>query len=273
MEKIKIAFIGAGNMAQALAKGLVQSGFCQGDAIHAIDPHYHHQAFWEKLGASVNHQADQQLTDCNIWFMAVKPQIMPAAAAQYSSWLDPNTLVISVAAGITSTDLSRWLAKSGQNHKKVVRCMPNTPSLIAQGITGLTALDTVSEPDRELATKLLQAVGDTVWVQDDNAIDALTSISGCGPAYLFLFLECLINAGIKQGLDPAQAEKLALATFRGAAKLAYVSSDTPAELRQKVTSKGGATAAAIDVFQTSKLQDIFDQAVSAARNRAAELAK
>ncbi len=151
--------------------------------------------------------------------------------------------------------------------------MPNTPALVGAGVTGLAAPDELSAEDRVIATGLLSAVGEAVWVKDDAAIDAVTALSGSGPAYVFLFLEALVKGGEALGLTPDQSKELALATFAGATKLACASPESPATLRERVTSKGGTTAAALTVFQESHFVDIVMQAMSAADQRAAELSQ
>lgn len=269
---LKLAFIGGGNMAQALAHGLL-GNFCAAENVHVIDPNEDIQQIWRKLGASAASAPDSKLSDCNIWFYAVKPQIMAQVVQQSKPWLNNNPLVISIAAGIPSSALSKWLGKNGQLYTKIVRCMPNTPALIAKGITGMTALDGVDTNNKQLSEQLLQAVGEVVWVSDDSAIDAVTAVSGSGPAYVFLFLESLIAAGVNQGLSPEQAQQLALKTFQGATELALISPDKPAVLRAKVTSKGGTTAAALECFNTNGFNTIVDKAVSAAAHRATELAR
>lgn len=269
---INLAFIGGGNMAQALGNGLI-GRFCPAANVHVIDPNQDIQKTWHDLGASTANSADEKLQQCNIWFFAIKPQIMAQVVQQCSTWLQPNTLIISIAAGIPSSALANWLGKNGDIYTKIVRCMPNTPALIANGMTGMTALAGVNEADKQLAEQMLSAVGDVLWVADDNAIDAVTSISGSGPAYVFLFLDALISAGVNQGLSQSDARKLALKTMQGATELANISPDSPAALRQKVTSKGGTTAAAVAQFEQHDFAAIVNSAVSAAAKRAAELAK
>lgn len=269
---LKLAFIGGGNMAQALAHGLL-GNFVPAENVHVIDPNESIQKVWTELGASVASKPDSTLKACNVCFFAVKPQIMAQVVQQSSGCIAPETLVISIAAGIPGSAISKWLAQSGKLYTKIVRCMPNTPALIAQGMTGMAALEGVNTADKELAESLLKAVGDVLWVADDKEIDAVTSISGSGPAYVFLFLEALTAAGVKQGLSQEQAEKLAIRTFQGATELANISPDSPAILREKVTSKGGTTAAAIEKFQANDFNKIVEQAVSAAAKRAGELAE
>ncbi len=259
-------------MANALASGLIDRR-CAAADVHVIDPDADIRTRWEALGTSTAAVPDERLSGCRVWFFAVKPQIMPDVVRQCRPWLRPDTLVISIAAGIPGQAIARWLGTPSAPHARVVRCMPNTPALIACGVTGMAAQPGVDEADRALAEELLQAVGQVLWVQDDAAIDAVTAVSGSGPAYVFLFLEALIAAGVEQGLTPDQARLLALGTFHGATQLASLSPDSPDVLRERVTSKGGTTAAALAVFQRRQLPDIMREAVAAAARRAAELAR
>ncbi|WP_323017450.1 pyrroline-5-carboxylate reductase [Castellaniella sp.] len=273
MEKgLSLALIGGGNMANALASGLIGRR-CAAADIHVIDPGDDTRARWDALGTSTAPAPGAQLSDCRVWFFAVKPQIMTQVVRQCRPWLRPGTLVISIAAGIPGSAIARWLGDEDAPYTRVVRCMPNTPALIASGMTGMAALSGVDAQDHALAEELLRAVGDILWVADDAAIDAVTAVSGSGPAYVFLFLEALIAAGVDQGLTPDQARQLALATFHGATQLATLSPDSPAVLRERVTSKGGTTAAALAVFQQRGQTDILREAVAAAARRAGELAR
>jgi pyrroline-5-carboxylate reductase len=198
---------------------------------------------------------------------------MKEAVQACRNHLQPDTLVISVAAGIPATVLARWLGTAGEPHQRVIRCMPNTPALIGAGATGLMALPGVSGSDKTLAEQMMKAVGEFVWVNDDAGIDAVTALSGSGPAYVFLFLEAMINSAEKLGLNQEQARKLALATVRGATELAALSPEGLATLRERVTSKGGTTAAALQVFETQDFAGLVNQAMQAAHQRAAELSQ
>ena len=259
-------------MASALASGLIGRR-CAAADVHVVDPGEDKRAHWEALGTTAAAAPDARLSGCKVWFFAVKPQVMAQVVRQCQPWLTPDTLVISIAAGIPGNAISRWLGHEQSPYTRVVRCMPNTPALIGCGITGMTALAGVTESDHAQAEELLRAVGEVLWVADDAAIDAVTAVSGSGPAYVFLFLEALIAAGIEQGLTPEQARQLALSTFHGATQLAMLSPDTPSVLRERVTSKGGTTAAALAVFQARGLPGIMQEAVAAAARRAAELAQ
>lgn len=271
MEKLTIAFIGGGNMATALACGLAGKVCAAGD-IHVIDVNEAALAAWRARGATASTAPDEALSRANVWVYAVKPQMMREAVTATRPFLSPDTLIVSVAAGLRAETLSAWLGEPGKPWQRLVRCMPNTPALVGAGITGLAAMPGVGEADRQLVERLLQSVGDVVWVDGDAGLDAVTALSGSGPAYVFLFLEALIAGGLKVGLDEEQARKLAFATVAGAAKLAISSSDTPAVLREKVTSKGGTTAAALRVFNDAGFAGLVERAMLAAAQRSRELA-
>ncbi|MDN5843325.1 MAG: pyrroline-5-carboxylate reductase [Alcaligenaceae bacterium] len=271
-QELTLALIGGGNMATALASGLIGKRCAAGD-VHVIDPDEATRTRWAEQGSSVAAVADAQLSSRHVWFFAVKPQIMKAVVQQCRPFLQPDTLVISIAAGIPGAALSVWLGSPEQPYTRIVRCMPNTPALIGCGMTGMYAMPDVQAPDRELSEELLGAVGELAWVEGDAGIDAVTAISGSGPAYVFLFLEAMIGAAVDLGLTAEQARQLALATFNGATQLATLSPDSPAVLRERVTSRGGTTAAALDVFQDSAFKDIVARAAGAAARRAEELAR
>lgn len=266
-----IAFIGGGNMASALATGLIAKGWPAG-RLHAIDPNAEVQAAWQQRGSSASSTPDQTLATCKVWLYAVKPQQLRDVVLATRQWLQPDTLIISVAAGIRADTLADWLGDSDAPWKNLVRCMPNTPALVGAGISGLAALPEVTSADRDLAQSLLASVGQVVWVADDAALDAVTALSGSGPAYVFLFIESLIAGGIAVGLTEEQARELALGTLEGATKLAAQSSEPPSVLRERVTSKGGTTAAALQVFEQANLRDTVRQAMEAAAQRSKSLA-
>jgi pyrroline-5-carboxylate reductase len=272
MDKLRLAFIGGGNMATALASGLAGKVCAAGD-IHVIDLNEAGHAAWQARGATVATAPDEALRGCNVWIYAVKPQHMREAVAQSRPWLTADTLVVSIAAGLRADTLSGWLGEPGKPWERLVRCMPNTPALVGAGITGLAALPGVTPADRELAGRLLSSVGEVVWVDGDAGLDAVTALSGSGPAYVFLLMEALIAGGQAVGLNAEQSRQLALATVAGAAKLAGLSEDSPAVLREKVTSKGGTTAAALDVFKQAGFIDTVREAMEAAARRSRELAE
>ncbi len=269
-QELSLSFIGGGNMASALASGLIGKR-CGASDVHVIDVNDAALARWREQGVGTAAAPDEQLSSQRVWVFAVKPQVMKETVAQCKPFLRPDTLVISIAAGIESSTLAGWLG-GDKPWTRLVRCMPNTPALIGAGISGLLALDGVSESDRAVAQLLLKAVGEVVWVDNDDQLDAVTALSGSGPAYVFLFLEALIQGGIDLGLDAQQSRKLALATLHGATQLAALSPETPATLRERVTSKGGTTAAALSVFEQQGFSALVQQAMRSAYQRAGQLA-
>lgn len=268
--ELTLAFIGGGNMASALAAGLIGKR-CGAHDVHVVDPNDQVRTRWEEQGASAAAQADATLTARRVWIFAVKPQYLKQAVESCRPFLADDTLVISVAAGISTSTLTQWLGTADHPWTRLVRCMPNTPALIGAGASGLFALDGVSQDDRMIAQQMLGAVGEVAWVNSDADIDAVTALSGSGPAYVFLFLESLIDGGMAQGLSAEMARKLALATVSGATELAALSPDSLATLRERVTSQGGTTAAALDVFRQEGFPVIVQSAMKAAGERAAEM--
>ena len=270
--QLSIAFIGGGNMAAALASGLAGK-VCPAGNIHVIDINAEGHAAWQARGMTTATAGDETLARARVWIYAVKPQNMRDVVASTRQWLSADTLVISVAAGLRADTLAEWLGTPGAPWRRLVRCMPNTPALVGAGMTGLAALDGVDAADRELAARMLGSVGEVAWVADDAALDAVTALSGSGPAYVFLFLEALIEAGQSLGLSAEQARQLALGTFAGATKLAAESDDGPGVLRERVTSKGGTTAAALGVFNDADFRGLVGRALEAAARRSRELAQ
>ena len=267
---MKIAFIGGGNMATALIGGMLKQGFAASD-VHVIEPfEAARNALAEKFGIACTAAPSAALGDMAVIVMAVKPQTMRAAAQAVAPYLS-RQLIVSIAAGTRITDLARWLGKAEQPHDAIVRCMPNTPALIGMGITGLFAPLTVSAEQRASAERILRAVGDVVWVASEALLDPVTALSGSGPAYVFYFLEAMLEAGVKLGLPADDAKRLALATFIGAAKLAAESTDDFATLRAKVTSKGGTTEAALKVMMEREVKETIGSAMAAASARGTEL--
>lgn len=258
-------------MASAISAGLIGKR-CAAQDVLVIDPNETVLERWQQQGTITAAAPTQALAQQRIWVLAVKPQQMKVVMQQCAPFVQPNTLVISVAAGIAAKDIARWLGSAETPHPLVIRCMPNTPAFIGCGATGLMALGGVAPEDKAIAEMLFKTVGEYVWVADDQAIDAVTALSGSGPAYVFLFLEALIQGGVAQGLSSDQARKLALATVSGATELAALSPLPLSELRANVTSEGGTTAAALEVFEQQHFSAIVQQAMAAAKQRAAELA-
>jgi pyrroline-5-carboxylate reductase len=263
-----ITFIGGGNMASAIIGGLVRQGHPSG-ALQVVEP-------WDEQRERLAQQfpgitllsaanADLQPSGLVVW--AVKPQTFKEAAAAARPFLG-DTLHLSVAAGITSESIAAWLGT-----QRIVRAMPNTPALVGLGMTGLMARAAVSADDRALVERVVRTTGELVWVNVEADLDAVTAISGSGPAYVFYFLEAMRDAGAKMGLAPDVAQQLAIGTFLGAATLAQRSSDPLQTLRERVTSKGGTTYAAITSMDANGVKGQFEEALFAAQKRAAELGK
>ncbi|MCO5101022.1 MAG: pyrroline-5-carboxylate reductase [Burkholderiaceae bacterium] len=264
---MKIAFIGGGNMAAALIGGLVARGVASSSFVVVEPAALQRETLRERFGVVAIESADlDALQGSALCVLAVKPQQMRAAIEGLGAALS-QALVVSIAAGIRSGDVSRWL----DGHRRIVRAMPNTPALIGRGVTGLFAVSGLAEVDRDLAARTLTAVGEVVWVDAESALDAVTAVSGSGPAYVFLMMEAMQQAACTLGLDERQARVLVLNTFAGAAELALRSDEPIALLRERVTSKGGTTAAALDVFEASPLRAIFVDALCAAQRRGAQL--
>jgi pyrroline-5-carboxylate reductase len=262
----RIIFVGAGNMASALIGGLIARGTAPA-SLQAIDPSAsQREALGARFGIATHAASGDPVGQADVIVMAVKPQQMHEAVDALAPQI-ATQLIISVAAGVRATDLSRWLG----GYSRIVRTMPNTPALIGLGATGLAMLAGGTDADRKLAESIMQAVGQTVWVDDESQLDAVTALSGSGPAYVFRFIESMIAAGTGLGLSPEQSRQLALQTVSGAAQLACASSEPVALLRERVTSKGGTTAAALSVFEARGLDAVVAQAMGAARDRSAEL--
>lgn len=269
--ELNIAFIGGGNMATALASGMIGK-LCGAHNIHVIDVQPEALEHWKTKGVSVAAAADDTLASRRVWILSVKPQYLKQAVLDCKPYLQDDTLVISVAAGISSSTLAQWLGSPEHPWSRLVRCMPNTPALIGAGAAGLLALEGVTDDDKKIADQLLKSVGQTIWVDSDDHIDAVTALSGSGPAYVFLFLQSLIEGGVALGLTQDQARTLALATVDGATQLAGLSPEDLVTLRERVTSKGGTTAAALEVFEHEGFAATVRQAMQAAHGRAAQLA-
>ncbi len=270
---LTIAFIGGGNMAGAMLGGLL-GNLCQPDDILIVDPNESIRSQWEQQGAKTAASPGDILGSYKVWIYAVKPQVMSQAIVASRAFLQKDTLVISIAAGLTTDLLSGWLdEQTPEQQTRLIRCMPNTPALIREGITGLYALPDVPAADRDLAEQVIRSVGEVIWVEQESQLDAVTALSGSGPAYVFLFIEALTEGGVRLGLSRTQAETLALATLKGASLLAHGSEDTPARLREKVTSPGGTTAAALARFEQGQFAELVQSAMQAASDRAAEMAR
>lgn len=270
MKTSKLSFIGAGNMARSLVGGLIADG-CDPALIRLSDPEADRiQDLAHRLGVRILDDNRAVAEDADVVVLAVKPQVLPAVAREIADQVqDQQPLVISIAAGIRTSDLARWLGPG----TAIVRAMPNTPALVQSGATGLFANARVSDEQRDLAETILRAVGLTLWVEQEDQLDLVTALSGSGPAYFFLVMEALQEAATRQGLPAETARLLALQTAFGASRMALESSEDAATLRQRVTSPGGTTEQALKVLEAGGLRALMDQALQAAARRSRELAE
>lgn len=267
---MKITFIGGGNMANALIGGLRKQGFSAA-GIQVIEPAEEARTrLTDSFGVRCAPAIDAAALNCEVLVLAVKPQQMKEAVAPAAGKLSQQ-IVISIAAGLRLADIGRWLGSEGKPYAKLVRAMPNTPALIGAGITGLYADPSVDREGREMAEKIMRAVGQSLWIADEAQMDVVTAVSGSGPAYVFYFIEALQNAGMGLGLPEETARLLAIETFVGAARLAADSDESVGELRARVTSKGGTTAAALDTFASLRVAASIGHGVAAAATRGREL--
>jgi len=263
---MKITFIGGGNMAVALIGGMRKQGFSAA-GIQVVEPFEgSRQRLTDAFGVRCTATPDAAALNCEVMVLAVKPQQLREAVTPLRGKLD-NQLVVSIAAGLRMADISRWLG----DYRKIVRTMPNTPALIGAGITGLCADPTVDLEGRTNAEKILKAVGSTVWIENEEKMDAVTAVSGSGPAYVFYFIEAMEAAALNLGFDPRSARQLTVETFLGAARLAEQSSESISTLRERVTSKGGTTEAALLSFGASGIAGAIEHGIMAAEARGREL--
>ncbi len=263
-----VAFIGGGNMARALIGGMVRGGAPAQD-IHVSEPYApNREGLATEFGVATTEDNAAAAAKGAVWVLATKPQVLrgvcealaPLAQAQ-------RPLVVSIAAGITSAQLDRWLGGG----LAVVRTMPNTPALLGAGVTGLYATAATSADQRALADRLLRPAGETVWIDDEALMDAVTAASGSGPAYVFLLAEAMQAAAEAEGLPADAARTLVVETIAGAARMLKESGESATTLRQRVTSPNGTTQAALDAFAAGGFTPLVAAAVHAARNRGAEL--
>jgi pyrroline-5-carboxylate reductase len=260
-----IAFIGGGNMAGAIIGGLLRQGMAAAD-IEVVEPFGEaRDRLKAQYGVVALEHAGAALARAGLVVWAVKPQTFKEAAAQARAHC-ANALHLSVAAGIRSDSIAEWLGT-----ERVVRAMPNTPALVGKGMTALYARPAVSAMDKRRVEEAIATTGESLWVDGEAQLDAVTALSGSGPAYVFFFLEAMTRAGVEMGLSREQAYRLAVGTFAGASELARASDDPPELLRQRVTSKGGTTYAAVTSMEQDRVQESFVKALHAARERAREL--
>ena len=262
---LPMAFIGGGNMAQAMLSGWLRQGVPAAQ-IHVVEPLAPtRQQLQQTHVVHCHASADTLPGDTRLLVWAIKPQVFEEVASPLAGRFG-HALHLSVAAGVRSDSMARWLQS-----ERIVRAMPNTPALVGLGQTGLFARAAVHAPERDHIEQLMQAIGQTLWVAQETLLDAVTAVSGSGPAYVFYFIEAMVSAGVRMGLSAEQAHQLAVGTFVGAAELARSSNDSPAVLRDKVTSKGGTTYAAISRMQSDGLADLIAAALQAAHQRSIEL--
>ena len=268
MSQMRIAFIGAGNMAASLIGGLRAQGMAAAN-LRASDPGAEQRGkIAAEYGIEVFDDNAKAVAGADVVVLSVKPQAMKVVCEALRPALSPDQVIVSIAAGITCASMNAWLGE-----RAIVRCMPNTPALLRQGVSGLYATALVSAEQRAQAEQLLSAVGVAVWLDEEKQLDAVTAVSGSGPAYFFLLIEAMTAAGVKLGLPAETAAKLTLQTALGAAQMA-VSSDVDAtELRRRVTSPAGTTEAAIKSFQANGFKALVEKALGAAAHRSAELAE
>ncbi len=267
---MKVLFIGGGNMAQAILGGLATQGF-PNENFFVVEPQAEARALLAARGIATAVAISDDILAVDAIVLAVKPQMIAAAISPLAGKLTTQ-VVISIAAGINTQSLAQWLGAGEKSYENIVRTMPNTPALIGAGISGLFAANSVTAAGLEIAASLLGAVGKTVWFNDEAMLDAVTAVSGSGPAYVFYFIEALEQAAREMGFDDASARLFATETFLGGAKLAAASREPASVLRARVTSKRGTTERAIEVFDNAKLKTGFIDGVKAAAARSRELA-
>lgn len=262
---LPMTVIGGGNMAQALLSGWLKQGL-PATALHVVEPQADTRLHLQKTtGVHCHENAADAPTETQLVVWAIKPQVFKEVASPLAHRFS-QALHLSVAAGVRSDSIARWLGT-----ERVVRVMPNTPALVGLGQSGLFARAQVSSKERDQVQQLMQAVGESVWTETEEQLDAVTALSGSGPAYVFFFIEAMTQAGMEMGLPAAQAQQLAIGTFVGASELARSSNESPAVLRERVTSKGGTTFAAISSMQQDNVSGLINKALAAARQRSEEL--
>ncbi|HEV2213076.1 MAG TPA: pyrroline-5-carboxylate reductase [Gammaproteobacteria bacterium] len=266
----RLAFIGGGNMARSLIGGLVQKG-CDPKRIRVADPSAEQlKLISARFPVEALNDNLKAATGADVVVFAVKPQVLKATAEGLADEVRRSRpLVISIAAGVTEPDLRAWLG----GEAAIVRVMPNTPALLGAGAAALWANPAVSAAQKAMAQTMLEAVGTALWIEDESLMDAVTALSGSGPAYFFLLMELMEAAALELGLPPAAARQLILQTAFGAARMALESGESPATLRRQVTSPNGTTAAAIGAFEAAGLGDLVTRALTAARDRGRQLSK
>ncbi|MEQ1512230.1 MAG: pyrroline-5-carboxylate reductase [Lysobacteraceae bacterium] len=263
-----VAFIGGGNMARSLIGGLIARGTSATDIRVSEPVDVLRDALAHDFGVTVGADNAEAVGPARLWVLAVKPQVMRTVCEALAPVAQASRpLVVSIAAGITAAQLQRWLGGG----VAVVRTMPNTPALLGAGVTGLFASAEVDANGRERAANLLASAGKTAWIQDEALMDAVTAVSGSGPAYIFLLAEAMEAAALAEGLPAEAARTLVLETVLGAARMLTESGEDPAELRRRVTSPGGTTQAAVETFEAGGLRELVASAIHNATERGRQL--
>ena len=270
MKTNKIGFIGGGNMASSLISGLIASGHSpQQIWVSDINPDTL-KTLAAELNIHTSASNDAVVNEADVIVLAVKPQTLADVAKSIAPLIQQRkSLVVSIAAGISQNSLSSWLGAD----TAIVRCMPNTPALVLTGATALHANDKVSKEQRSVAENIMRSVGIALWVESESELDAVTAVSGSGPAYYFLLMEAMEKAALELGLSETTARLLVQQTALGAAKIALESSESPEQLRKRVTSPGGTTQQAIETFQQGGFAELVSKALHAARDRSIEMSK
>lgn len=270
MKNKTIGFIGGGNMATSLINGLIESGH-EASRIWVSDIDEEKlSVLAANLRVNIISDNEELISQADVVVLAVKPQILRTVSQQSAAAIQQHKpLIVSIAAGINQHSLAQWLGED----TAVVRCMPNTPALVMTGATALHANQQVSAQQRDLAENILRAVGISIWVKEESELDAVTAVSGSGPAYFFLLMEAMENAALQLGLQQQTARLLIEQTALGAAKIAIESAEAPAQLRKRVTSPGGTTQRALETFAAGNFEPLVSKALSAARDRSIELSK
>ncbi len=270
MNTQKIGFIGGGNMASSLLSGLIASGHSpQHLWVSDVNPEAL-KSLAEKLHVNTSINNADVINAVDVVVLAVKPQILNEVAVNAAPLIqEKKSLVVSIAAGISQTSLSQWLG----SETAIVRCMPNTPALVLTGATALHANAQVNAEQHDLAENIMRSVGIALWVDDESDLDAVTAVSGSGPAYYFLLMEAMEKAALELGLNETTARLLVQQTALGAAKIALESSESPEQLRKRVTSPGGTTQRAIETFEQGGFTELVSKALHAAKDRSIEMSK
>lgn len=264
-----LCFIGGGNMATAIIAGLIQAGWPKQN-IRVSDPAEGTRLrLADQYGIQTFEDNSQAAQAADFVVLAVKPQILRKVAEPLANSINASTIVVSIAAGITTQQMSRWLG----GHEKCIRVMPNTPALLGVGASGLFATQSITAADKVTAESIFAAVGEVSWVEDESQMNSVTALSGSGPAYVFAFAEALTQAGVALGLPQQAAHELTIQTILGAARMMNEAGETPAVLRERVTSPGGTTAAALASFSEQNLNQMVLTALTAAKDRGSELSE